>query len=181
MRTTIGFGIGLAVACLALAVHAAPKPPLREAVAHKMTAHKAAHRIEAHRAAAHRTAAKGPPSCAAISYRSLPAGAGDGEQQAGIYKSRFVTLTLRAEVKGGQASNYHIMAGDKRLTSDAGTVPQALAHCAAAKKLPPPGNALSACTGERFRVLVAHSGKERLAALYALDGNTWHFCSAGAF
>jgi hypothetical protein len=177
----IGFGIGLAVACLALAAHAAPKPPLHKAVAHKMTPHKAAHRIAAHRAAAHRTAAKEPPSCAAISYRSLPSGAGDGEQQAGIYRSRFVTLALRAEVKGGQAANYYVVAGHKPLTGDAGTVPQALAQCAAAKKLPPPGDALSPCTGERFRVLVAHAGKERLAALYALDGNTWRFCNAGSF
>jgi hypothetical protein len=172
MRTTIGLGIGLAFAGLALPALAAPKAPL-----HKV----AAHRAMAHTAAAHRMAVKGRPSCAAISYRALPSGAGNGEQQAGIYKSRFAKLELRAEVKGGQASDYYVVAGDKRLTADSGAVPEALAHCIAAKKLPPPANALSACTGERFRVLVAHSGKERLAALYALDGNTWRFCNAGSF
>jgi hypothetical protein len=175
MRTTIGFGIGLAFACCALTALAAPKAPTHKAVAHRAMAHRTVHK-----AAAHRTAAKGPPTCAAISYRPLPAGAGDGEQQAGIYKSRFVTLVLRAEVKGGQASDYYVVAGDKRL-ADAGTVPEAVAHCAAAKKLPPPRSALTPCTGEGFRVLVAHSGRERLAALYARDGNSWHFCNAGAF
>jgi hypothetical protein len=171
MRTTIGIAIGLACAGLALPALAAPKAPLHKAVAHRA----------AHKTVAHRMAARERPSCAAISYRALPAGAGDGEQQAGLYKSRFVKLALRAEVKGGQAANYYVVAGNKRLTGDAGAAPQALAHCAAAKKLPSPGNALSPCTGERFRVLVAHSGKERLAALYALDGNTWRFCKAGSF
>jgi len=30
-------------------------------------------------------------------------------------------------------------------------------------------------------VIVAHSGNERVAMLYGLDGNTWRFCTAGAF
>ncbi|HJU20263.1 MAG TPA: hypothetical protein VJ770_27740 [Stellaceae bacterium] len=174
MRTTIGFGVGLAFAFCALAALAAPKAPMHKAV------HKTAHRAAMHKAAVHRTP-KGPPSCAAISYRALPTGASDGEQQAGLYKSRFVKLELRAAVKGGQASDYYVTAGDKRLASAAGALPESVAHCAAAKKLPPPSAALSPCTGERFRVLVAHSGKERLAALYALDGNSWRFCNAGAF
>ena len=177
MRITIGFGIGLAFAFCALAAVAAPKAPMHKAPRHEKLAHKAA----AHHRAAHRVAAKGPPSCAAISYRALPSGASDGEQQAGLYKSRFVTLVLRATVKGGQASDYYVVANGKRLVAASGALPQAVAQCAAAKKLPAPGNALSPCTGEHFRVLVAHSGKERLAALYAMDGGTWHFCNAGSF
>ncbi|HZU89515.1 MAG TPA: hypothetical protein VE993_09690 [Stellaceae bacterium] len=180
MRTTIGFGVGLMFAFCALAALAAPQAPTHKAVPHGAMAHRATAHRATHKAAAHRMAAKGPPACAAISYRPLPAGAGDGEQQAGIYKSRFVTLALRAEVKGGQASDYYVVAGDKRL-ADAGAVPEAVARCAAVKKLPPPKSALAPCAGERFRVLVAHSGKERLAALYALDGNTWRFCNAGTF
>lgn len=171
MRTTIGFGVGLAFAFCALSALAAPKPPAHKALAHKVV----------HRKVAHRTAAKGPPSCAALSYRALPSGASDGEQQAGLYKSRFVTLVLRATVKGGQATNYYVMANGKRLAAASGPPPRALAQCAAAKKLSPPGNALPSCTGEHFRVLVAHSGKERVAALYALQGSTWHFCNAGSF
>jgi hypothetical protein len=171
MRTTFGFGIGLACAFYALAAVAAPKAPTHKAVAHRAGAHKVAHRM----------AAKGPPACAAISYRPLPSSTANGDQQAGIYRSRFVKLELHAEVKDGQASDYYVVAGTKRLASDSGTPPEAIAHCAAAKKLPAPGNALSPCTGERFRVLVAHSSKERVAALYALDGSTWRFCNAGSF
>ena len=174
MRTTIGFGIGLAFAFCALSALAAPP--------HKAPRHeKAIHKTAAHHRAAHRTTAKGPPSCAAISYRALPSGASDGEQQAGLYKSRFVTLILRATVKGGQASDYYVVANGKRVTAASGALPQIVAQCAAAKKLPAPGTASSACTGQHFRVLIAHSGKERLAALYAMDGGTWHFCDAGSF
>src|SRR5215468_430658 len=32
---------------------------------------------------------KGPPSCARINFRAMPAGQNDGEQEAGIYSSRF--------------------------------------------------------------------------------------------
>ncbi|MGH7039312.1 MAG: hypothetical protein ACREFK_18010 [Stellaceae bacterium] len=173
MRTTIGFGIGLAFAFCALSALAAPahKAPRHEGIAHRAVHHKVAHR----------TAAKGPPSCAAISYRALPSGASDGEQQAGLYKSRFVTLILRATIKGGQPSDYYVVANGKRVATSSGVLPQTVAQCATAKKLPAPGAAQSACTGQHFRVLIAHSGKERLAALYAMDGGTWHFCNAGSF
>ena len=176
MRSTIGFGIGLALAFCVLATGAAPRAATHKAVPHQ----RVTHRVE-HRTVAHRVAAKGPPSCAAIAYRALPAGASDGEQQAGLYRSRFVTLVLRATVKGGQASNYYVVANGKRLATASGALPRAVAHCAAVKRLPAPGTSLSSCTGEHFRVLVAHSGKERLAALYAMEGSTWHFCNAGSF
>ena len=177
MKTTIGFAVGLAFAVWALAAGAAPTAPAHNAPRHAKLVHKAA----AHHRAAHRTAARGAPSCAAISYRALPSGASDGEQQAGLYKSRFVTLVLRATVKGGQATDYYVEANGKRLAAVSGALPQTLAQCAAAKQLPAPDNAQSACTGQHFRVLIAHSGKERLAALYAMDGGTWHFCNAGSF
>jgi hypothetical protein len=178
MKITIGFGIGLAFAFCALAAGTAPRAATHKAPRHEKLIHKAA----AHHGAARRVAAKGgPPACAAISYRALPSGASDGEQQAGFYKSRFVALALRATVKGGQASEYYVVANGKRLAAASGALPQALAQCAAAKKLPAPGTALSPCTGEGFRVLIAHAGKERLAALYAMAGGTWHFCNAGSF
>lgn len=181
MKITIGFGIGLALAFCALAAGTAPRAATHKAPRHGKLIHKAAAHHKAAPHAAHRVAAKGPPACAAISYRALPSGASDGEQQAGFYKSRFVALALRATVKGGQASEYYVVANGKRLAAASGAPPQALAQCAAAKKLPAPGNALSPCTGEGFRVLIAHAGKERLAALYAMEGGTWHFCNAGSF
>ena len=61
------------------------------------------------------------------------------------------------------------------------SLPEAAASCAAAKKMPAPGAAATSCTGQRFTVVVAHTGKERLALLYGLDGANWRFCNAGAF
>ena len=39
----------------------------------------------------------------------------------------------------------------------------------------------SSCAGQRFTVVVAHAGDQRLALLYGQDSNSWHFCSAGTF
>ena len=52
-------------------------------------------------ARAHATAGKAAPSCAALAFRPVPAGASDGEQSAGMYRSRFARLELRASVKSG--------------------------------------------------------------------------------
>ena len=45
--------------------------------------------------------AKEPPSCAAIKFRAVPSGMTDGEQDAGLYKSRFGRIELKATVKTG--------------------------------------------------------------------------------
>jgi hypothetical protein len=124
---------------------------------------------------------KGPPACAAISFRPLPAGMSDGEQTAGLYKSRFGSLELHAEVKGGEPADYFVVANGKRLAAAPAAVPEAVAACAAAKKLPKPGPAATPCAGQRFRVVIAHAGKDRVAALYGLDGGNWRFCSLGSF
>ncbi|MBV8122072.1 MAG: hypothetical protein JO081_19295 [Alphaproteobacteria bacterium] len=47
--------------------------------------------------------------------------------------------------------------------------------------MPAPGAPASSCTGQRFTVVVAHAGNERLAMLYGFDGTAWRFCSAGTF
>ena len=44
----------------------------------------------------------GPPACAKILFRPLVSGLNDGEQEAGIYTSRFSHLELKAAVKGGE-------------------------------------------------------------------------------
>jgi len=59
MQTTIIVAIGLAVALAAIPAKSATKAP-----------------------------GKAAPACSAISFRPLPPGMPDGEQQAGIYKSR---------------------------------------------------------------------------------------------
>jgi hypothetical protein len=126
-------------------------------------------------------AAKAPPSCAAITFRPLPPGMSDGEQQAGMYKSRHARLELRAEVKQGTPIDYYVVAGGKRVVAASASLPEAAASCAAAKKMPKPEAPASSCSGQRFTVVVAHAGNQRLALLYGQDGGSWRFCSAGTF
>jgi hypothetical protein len=153
MRSTLAVGFGLALSLPAVAATAASKPP----------------------------AQKAPPACAAITFRPLPSGMTDGEQQAGMYKSRHARLALHAQVKQGEPVDYFVVAGGKRLAAGPASLPEAAVSCAAAKKMPAPGTPASTCTGQRFTVIVAHVGSERLAMLYALDGSTWRFCTAGSF
>ena len=133
-------------------------------------------------AATKHPAAKGPPACAALTFRAVPSGAGDGDQRAGFYRSRFGTLALHAEVKGGQATDYFVLADGKKLGPAPASLHGWAANCAEQKKLPKPAAAATTpCTGQRFRVVLAHDDKERLALLYGSDGSAWHYCSAGSY
>ncbi|MBV8089606.1 MAG: hypothetical protein JO139_08515 [Alphaproteobacteria bacterium] len=105
----------------------------------------------------------------------------DGEQQAGMYRSRFARLELRAEVKQGEPVDYFVTSGGKRLAAAPASLPETAVGCAATKKMPAPGAPASPCTGQGFTVVIAHSGDQRLALLYARDGSAWRFCSAGTF
>ena len=132
-------------------------------------------------AAATKAPGKAPAACGAIHFRPLPPGVPDGEQQAGMYKSRNGRLELRAVVKQGNSVDYYVTTGGNRIAAAPANLPETAAKCAAAKKMPKPEAASSSCTGQRFTVVVAHSGDQRLALLYAQDGSTWRFCSAGTF
>jgi hypothetical protein len=154
MSSRIAVGIGLALGVAAATAAAATKPP---------------------------AAQKAPPSCAAIAFRAVPSGMTDGEQQAGMYKSRHARLELHAQVKQGEAVDYFVIAGGKRIAAAPASLLEAATSCAAAKKMPAPGAPASSCTGQRFTVVVAHAGKDRLALLYGLEGTNWRFCSAGTF
>ena len=153
MRSTLAVGICLTLSLHALVAIAGTKAPSQKA----------------------------PPACAAITFRPLPSGMTDGEQQAGMYKSRHARLALHAQVKQGEPVDYFVVSGGKRLTAGPASLPDAAASCAAAKKMPAPGAPAASCTGQRFTVVVAHAGNERLAMLYGLDGTAWRFCSAGTF
>lgn len=153
MRRTISVGIGLVLGLAAVAASAATKAPEQ----------------------------KGPPACAAIAFRPLPSGMTDGEQTAGLYKSRHGKIELRAEVKQGEPVDYYVVANGNRLAAAPPGLAEMVASCAAAKKVPKPGTAASACTGQRFKVIVAHAGKDRVAALYGLDGAAWRYCAGGTF
>jgi hypothetical protein len=131
-------------------------------------------------AAAKPAAGKPAPSCAALAFRPVPAGASEGEQTAGMYRSRFARLELRARVQNGAPANYYIVAGGTRLAAAQG-LPEAAADCAILKKMPKPQAATDSCTGDRFTMVVAHAGDKRYALLYAASGSNWRFCNAGTF
>ena len=123
-------------------------------------------------------AAKEAPACAAIGFRPLPAGAADGDQDTGLYKSRFGRITVTGTVKGGQVEGYYVTVDGTRPT-DAGTLPASVASCAAAKHMPAPGKPETSCVGDRLQVLVDHSGAKRYVLLYARQSGKWGLCSAG--
>jgi hypothetical protein len=124
-------------------------------------------------------AEKGPPACAKILFRPLPPGQNDGEQEAGIYTSRYSHLELKGSVKSGEVQDYYLTARNKKLTPLT-TVPAAAANCAKDKKMPAPSKASASCTGQRLAAVIAHSGKDKVALLYALSGKDWQYCGAGA-
>ena len=157
MRIAISAAIGLLIGMTAVDAGAATRAPAKPA------------------------AEKGPPACAAIRFRAVTPGSGEGEQPAGMYKSRFGRLELTATVKGGAATDYHLSANGKALAAAPASLPASAAGCAAKKHLPAPGQAAAACTGDRFTVVIDHEAKERLALLYGEQGGKWQFCSAGSF
>jgi hypothetical protein len=122
-------------------------------------------------------AEKGPPACAKILFRPLPPGQNDGEQEAGIYTSRYIHIELKGTVKGGEAQDYYLTARNKK-PAPLATVPAAAASCAKEKKMPAPAKAGASCTGQRLAAVIAHSGKDKVALLYALHGKDWQYCSA---
>jgi len=122
--------------------------------------------------------AKQPPACAMVSFRALPEGVGDGEAEAGMYKSRFGRINVKGTVKNGRAENYFVTVNDKKPEA-ASNLPASVASCAQAKHMPAPGAAASVCAGSRLRVLIDRTGDKRYILLYALDGRKWTMCSAG--
>jgi hypothetical protein len=124
---------------------------------------------------------KPAPACAAIAFRSLPGGGADGEQTAGLYKSRLARLELRATVQNGTPADYYLIANGNRLAAAKSGLPAVAESCATAKKMPKPQAASASCTGGRFALVVAHAGNQRYALLYAAENATWKYCSAGNF
>nr|WP_114861673.1 hypothetical protein [Azospirillum brasilense] len=121
---------------------------------------------------------KEPPACGAVSFRAIAPGAPDGETDAGLYKSRFGKIEVKAEVKGGQATNYYMVLNGKRIDASANP-PKAADSCLKSKsvKLPYQKQAAGACTGNRFRVVIDRSGKQPVALFFGLHGDDWAYCS----
>jgi len=120
-----------------------------------------------------------PPNCAAIAFRPILSRSGDGQQDAGLYKSRFGRIEVKAIVKDGQTQNYFVEINGKPLQPAQGTLPATLATCAKAKRLTPPGTPEQSCTGDQITVLIDHTGDDRYVLLYVHRAGAWRFCSAG--
>jgi hypothetical protein len=124
---------------------------------------------------------KEPPSCAAIAFRPVASGLTDGEQDAGLYKSRFGRIEVKANVKDGTPQGYFVEIDGKPLAKVAsGDLPADAASCAKVKRMSAPTAALDPCTGDRLTVLITHNGDKRYFLLYGHNGGSWKFCSAGA-
>jgi hypothetical protein len=124
------------------------------------------------------SAANEPPSCAAVSFRPLTSGLTDGDQDAGLYKSRFGQIIVTGTVKGGEVEGYYVTVNGTR-PADAGKLPADVASCATSKHLPAPDKPQASCLGDRLQVLIEHSGSKRYVLLYARQSGKWGLCSAG--
>jgi hypothetical protein len=120
-----------------------------------------------------------PPSCAAIRFRPVPSGLSDGVQDAGIYKSRFGRIDVKANVKNGAAQSYFVEINGTKLAAGA-ELPKAAATCAEVKRLSAPTHPLVPCSGDPLTVLITHSGDKRYFLLYARSHGSWRYCSGGA-
>ena len=125
-------------------------------------------------------AEKEPPSCAAIAFRPVSSGLNDGVQDAGLYKSRFGRIEVKANVKGGTAQGYFVEIDGKPLTNVAvADLPKSIAACAKTKRLSVPANPQDTCDGDRLTVLISHANDKRYFLLFGHAGGTWRYCSAG--
>jgi hypothetical protein len=124
-----------------------------------------------------------PPACSAIAFRPLPSGLTDGVQNAGLYKSRFGRIEVKANVKDGHAWSYFVeIDGKTPAPVAADALPKDVAVCAKLKRMSAPGKPEEPCMGDRLTVLTSHSGGKRYYLLYGHEGRgagAWRFCSAG--
>jgi len=118
-------------------------------------------------------------NCAAIAFHPVAPGAGNGEQEAGYYKSRLGRIEVRASVKNGTVLRYYVSLDGAVLAPIRTSLPPLVAACAKAKRLTPPLHPESSCIGDRLVVMIADADGHHYLLLYARHGHAWHFCSAG--
>jgi len=128
--------------------------------------------------AATKTAEKGPPACGAVSFRPLPPGLSDGNQQSGLYRSRYGSIVLLAKVQSGQPTDYFMELNGKSPEPFTVAVPKSAEGCLKSKSVKlPVAKSQGACVGTRFRVVLDRSTQQPLALLFALQGEDWKLCS----
>ena len=122
--------------------------------------------------------AKEPPACAAISFRPVAPGTPDGEQEAGLYKSKFASIVLKATVQGGQATDYFMTLNGRKPDPAGAAVPKSAEPCLQSKHVKLPVKTVGgACTGNRFRIVIDRAGESRTLMLFGLHGDDWLLCS----
>lgn len=124
-------------------------------------------------------AEKAAPACASIAFHPVPAGLTDGQQDAGLYKSRFGRIEVKTNVKGGEAQGYFVEINGKPLGRVPGTLPASVVGCAKLKGLSAPSHPLQPCVGDRLVVLIGHNADDRYILLYGRSAGVSRFCSAG--
>lgn len=124
-------------------------------------------------------AKKEAPGCAAVSFRPVPSGMMDGVHDAGLYKSRFAKMELKALVESGEPKDYYLEVNGKRL-EPAKDVPKGSEACLKSKHVRVPVLKMEkSCVGSRFRVVVFNpGGDKKTAMLFGLKGDDWNLCSA---
>ncbi len=70
-----------------------------------------------------------PPNCSAIAFRPILARSGDGDQDAGLYKSRYGRIEVKATVKDGATQNYFVEINGKPLAIGYGPAERDRALC----------------------------------------------------
>lgn len=124
-------------------------------------------------------AEKAAPACASIAFHPVPAGLTDGQQDAGLYKSRFGRIEVKTNVKGGEAQGYFVEINGKPLGRVPGTLPASVVGCAKLKGLSAPSHPFQPCVGDRLVVLIGHNADDRYILLYGRSAGVSRFCSAG--
>ncbi|WP_247887205.1 hypothetical protein [Azospirillum sp. SYSU D00513] len=123
--------------------------------------------------------AKEPAACQAISFRPLLPGAPDGVQDAGLKPTKSGRVEIKADVQGGNATNYFMTLKGNKVEAGTGG-PKVSDGCLKAKNvaLPYKTQTAGACTGERFRVVIERQGEKRVAQFFGLHGEAWEHCSS---
>jgi hypothetical protein len=120
-----------------------------------------------------------PPSCAAVTFRPAPTGSVDGEHDAGLYKSHFGRIEVKAVMKDGVPQSFFVEVNGQRPAAIPGKLPPSVGACAKAKRLGAVGEPEKTCFGDRLAVLIENTDTGRYVLLYAHRGSEWRFCSAG--
>ena len=123
---------------------------------------------------------KEPPKCSAITFRPLPAGMTDGDQDAGMYRSRFGRIVVKGTVKSGEAQTYFVVVNGQKLAPLQGALPKTVESCLKSKHVAVPVQSQQgSCGGTRLRLVIDSTGKQKLLMFFGLKGDTWQLCEAG--